>query len=520
MENRVKLTTVFLAVVAFFFICVLVMHSWLGTYSRLLCDEYMILDFFQVYGAAGFFQYYFSFITGRFSLIIVYAIFAAIGPEVLPVLTGVVLVAWVLVTTWTIHQLMQVFQYGRRAGLAFFLSLTLVFTTLSATPNIFQSLYWAPGMFTYVLPLLFMTWQIGLLAGFVRKGKSELRGQTVFFVRLVIIFILSVFAAGFSESQALMVLVALVIVLGLTKRKGENLGGKKWGKNGGMFLVASIGGTVVALGIHFFSPGNHIRKANFAGDNNLLSVGFHSLVSGIKFLYQTVLDYPLPLLIMLVSAFLIFTLYRCREGRAVLEVKRGRGLALIILVVSAVILVSAAMVPSFYAVSSEPPPRVMVLPVFFLIVLVGLGGSIMSRMIRIEERLDKKVMKGLVAVSFILFLLGGYASYQSLRGLQGLERHARHYAIDWDNRDMGIRSSLERGEKEYIAMPLKRYYLMLGLEEATPDPGFWVNRVIARYYGLDSFKIKKPHRRVRQKRKSRFLSPVHLQDQKERRLPG
>jgi len=477
---------------------ILAMHSYVGSFSRLLCDEFMIFNISRTHGAGFFFHYYYSFITGRFSLIAVYIMFAAAGPQVVPFLTAGALATWIAAATWTTGRLMEIFKYKRDLFLSFFLSVSVIYAALALTPNIFQSLYWAPGMFTYVLPLIFMTFQIGLTAYLLSKGAVKKTGRIG---SIIFIFFFSLISAGFSETHALMVFFAqLMIVLFLWGRGGPVWEGRKYHFT---LLFFSIAGTATALLLHFTAPGNHARKAYFKGDTDIISTALHSLQYCLRFLRELILDYPIPILMVLVSAFLFFTLHRPHNPvkEDFTGIRTGGNLiGIAVLTAAVVILTCVAAVPSFYTVSNEPPPRVLVLPVFFFILLVVVTGFFLSRMFKRFFRLLPVLSLSLVLV----FAAGGY-SVISYNHLKAVKVQVGRYAYDWDNRDRAIKSAVQEGEKKFTANPLKQFNLMMGLEELSEDPFSWVNREIAGYYGLDSIKLKK--KKITPRRARRVHAP-------------
>ena len=71
-----------------------------------------------------------------------------------------------------------------------------------------------------------------------------------------------------------------------------------------------------------------------------------------------------------------------------------------------------------------------------------------------------------------------------------LRERARAYAVDWDRQDEELRAAKEGGVRELTVEQIGDFQSRLGLGRSDlhlrADPNFWINKTVAKYYGLDS----------------------------------
>ena len=77
-----------------------------------------------------------------------------------------------------------------------------------------------------------------------------------------------------------------------------------------------------------------------------------------------------------------------------------------------------------------------------------------------------------------LLVLGPVTSAQQTFALGS---QAKTFASLWDSREQRIYTAVIEGETDLVVQPLPYIPGDIG-----PDPGYWINRCVATYYGLNS----------------------------------
>ena len=71
-----------------------------------------------------------------------------------------------------------------------------------------------------------------------------------------------------------------------------------------------------------------------------------------------------------------------------------------------------------------------------------------------------------------------------------LRERARAYAADWDRQDEELRAAKDGGARELTVEQIGDFQTRLGLGRGDlhlrTDQNFWINKTVAKYYGLDS----------------------------------
>jgi hypothetical protein len=481
-------TLFFFTAAAVLITVVLMFHSYIGLFSRMMSDEYAIFNLYRAKGFIGSFSQSFNHFNGRFSLLIVYNLFSITGPVVIPFLTFAALAVWIVGLSWSISRYLAVLDYRVNRLLSFLLSVIIIYATLNIAPNIFQSLYWPPGMFTYIFPLISMSLHVGLLAYFL-KHKVNRRGGEI--LRLFFVFIFGFFSAGFSETQALVVLGAFLAALAVdyTWKKNTNPGYRD-------LLWASFSGTLLALIVQITAPGTHYRQSLFTSDLNLLSVFFNSIRYMFDFLSDILSRFTLTVLGVFSASFLFFSKVKSSGENS----PRASGWKIFFYAAAGVViglmLIAGSMAPSFYVTSKPPLERVLVIPIFVFVLLIIYIGGLMGTACRPLFVPDRGGSRHMILFSMVFFIIVGGSVSRSIINLAYVSVQVKKYAYDWDYREKIIAAALQKGEKNINVFPLRNCRMMIGLDELSVDPGFWVNRVMAEYYGLGTIKLKLSKRMV------------------------
>lgn len=504
-----------------------------GTTSRYLQDDYCYS--FALRGENFFLEQYSSYMhqtaysANRFSLTLGMGLSELAGPGNVPVLPGLMLTGWVVGLYALIRRLSSRTIAARFDRLeAFAAAEALALFTLSMAPNWIQSFAWRPGMFPYFAPIVSGTYLVlwMLIAGAAGRWRPAW---------LCGVFLLAALTGGFSETAACVELASLAIFLGAAC----------FWKNGRRPLCLPAGiallGCIAAMALLIASPVNAARlRMNYGAAASLPATILQSLNGAVYFYISTAYRPVLPYASALLFFGLVGLIHAARHEQPPLSWKPlVAGLLAAVLI--AYLLTAAAMAPSFYAESSYPGNRALIIPRFASILLAAAAGFLTGRFLGgwgNGRRFAMAAVLAGIAIVFIdamwlavrtsYFLPPAYPDMRSYLkahlefgilvtassaiffgliffkykrratlallvlayliqpGLMGA-RIFREYpvlqqrAVLWDGREAQILQARDRGESDLTVRPLDS---LAGLTDLSEEKRYWVNRCVAYYYGL------------------------------------
>ena len=521
----------------------------IGTTSRYMADDYCygaILrgDFFERQINAYLHETTFS--GNRFSLTLFTGISELFGHSSIRFLPPFAIIVWLAALYFSFRQMPW---FSRRDWLSHLETLAfseaLILFTMGMAANWVQVYFWRAGMFPYLAPLITGSLLIGLLA----KSLSSSKGRVVW---TMLVFLTAFITGGFSE-VAVMVEFA-ILVLGFTTvfllRKEK--------KSVILPFVLAMTGCLLALGLILFSPMNQLRMQRSYGEYaGFLDTIVASVEGAVTFylgtFYRQTLYYA--------GALLFFGLLGWGIGlRAEWQRQPFKKtifwLAGILLM--GFLVTVAAMIPGFFAESSYPSDRALVVPRFVsLLMALALGLLAGGTLSGIKKPWISKgliVLVGMcIALVDVLWLTGmttGYRppAFPEMRtylkdnlwvGLAILSggtafalilvrwlkvdktaaillvplmlpalliggRFASEYpilhqrSVLWDGREAQIFASVEAGQTQLVIPAMNS---LSGILELSDQSGFWVNNCAAIFYGVDSISAVEP-----------VLDPVQLEE--------
>lgn len=459
------------------FLLPLVLYCVVGLYTRYAADDYETAGSLNKYGFWGSQRFWYLGWSGRYSYFFIVNLFQILGVQAAPVLTTLFLVLWLVALGWLFYELLRNESVQHPAYLACLgAALTLV-VTLRSMDHIHQILFWVTGIFTYATYLILLTFFMGWLVYQLRRRWQfhwlEISGAAAY------VFVLT----GISEvSAALQLLISSLAVLFFLFWRAEPLKRRTGLVLSGVMLLSTLVGFVIL----FTAPGNAVRSALVEPRPDLYSLVLNANRNTITFVAVWVKDQ----ILLVGTAFLLpvltsFVLYQPpREVGAIARRERAalRGLLVSFPLVYLVLLSTFA--TAYYAISSKPPDRALVVPQYFLTVAVVvwgyLSGSLLKGVLQPARALPA-ALKVMGSILVVLILLYGplYASVY----IYTMIEPARARAIEWDERDQIIRQAIQAGERNVVVWYVRD---LNRLGDYSSDPDFLVNQAAADYYGLDT----------------------------------
>ena len=470
MHNRYS-RRILLFVLLALFCAPLVIHIYLGSYSRFLSDDFCSAAIARSYGIVGGANYWYLNWRGRFSANFLDALFGYLGPAATPYATGIVVTVWFVALAGAVARI-------TRGSLlqSCIIAAMILFAVLDVIPFVGQSLYWGEGMRTVVPPLILGTVYTALIAN---NSKSSSDRPKLLWV--ITAGLLTFIAAGFAETyfalQTAAILFALIIPAVFRRDAPSNK------RN---YFVLSIAGFIGSLAgglVVFVAPGNNLRQNGFTPPAlpELLSISLR----GLREFFELLVFAPGKwwIWVGLISSGFIFGLqvFRRREDSSLAP--RRDVWMLIWLPVVGFVLLLACWVPMAWATASTLNYRTMIIPAYLFVCLVicwaYLAGQVCSSFYVLFAHRTPAAATVLPLVGLLAF--GSFAAWTS-REMWRLRPAFIVYARLWDERDQTIQRAKSQGLPYAVVARLHNW---AALEELEVDPNIiWLSKCFQDYYGI------------------------------------
>lgn len=356
----------------------------------------------------------------------------------------------------------------------FWLATTLFSIFLSHIQTPVQAFYWMAGAVTYTVPLILVSFAVGLFFKLYRQGK-------LYFRHWLALLIFAPIIVGSNETIMLqwMALLSLLLYFLFRKYRKVNLGLL------GVFLLSFMGSLVVIL-----APGNKVRTSHFQDAHRPFYAIYRTIGACIEHSVQF-LSLPLILLSLVVLGWTL------QNREAVLARIPSRMPKWLIFGFFSTMMTSAFF-PSMWAMGGNPPERVDNTTYFWFLLfwLMTLVIWVAQHPERYQDWLKKR--PELFKSERLLFL--------SVLALLLIDNHriaysnlfvAEDYQKEWMARQAqsekagfaglkGTEGTEGPGKMRLEFAPLKNKPKIIFNEDLNVDPTHWHNEAWSKYFGLAS----------------------------------
>lgn len=460
------------------FVAPLLVHIYLGSYSRFLADDFCSAAVARSQGIIGGTLYWYSNWSGRFSASFLDSLFGYLGPAATPYATSLVTTIWFALLALTIFRLIRTSEpeRGMRRIIAGVMAAMILFTVLKLIPFVGQSLYWGQGMRSVAPPLILATAYVAFVAsppGFLISTKTS-------FFWLIIAALLTFVAAGFAEThfalQTSAIGFALLVVM-ITRREAFRT-------RGFALLVAGLLGSLTAGTIVFVAPGNQFRRGAFPpppGIVELLRISFRGLAEFFHLIFSSS-DGRLTLLGLTSCAFILGLGVFHRERQELRAINR-RVWALIWLPPVGLVLLLSCWVPMAYGTSLVLAYRTFIIPMYVLVCLLATWGYLLGQVCYSTYQSVAQRAPAWSRLSLIIILsCFALSAADSSRNMWKHRSVFVGYARAWEEREQMIDNAKAQAIPYAV---VRRLHNWAALDELTVDPKIvWLSKCIQDYYGL------------------------------------
>ncbi len=455
----------------------LALFAYLGTFTRLLADDYYHI--FLTRGADGLIAasyHKYLVASNRYTNLLLFRLADLIGAKWMPALF---IILWLAGLTWLLWKLNKYFKSNLPFAMIFAIAALLAYLSILQAPNRYQTIYWLSGMVTYFAPLAFFPFLLAGNFAFLRQPRSKTALLGMGSLNILVMFLIG----GLSETVGAMhisIVVLILVAFWIWGAEEERMPAS-------ILLGAILLGAFISLAAMAFAPANAIRSSD--GNVALLVLFQRLLIFPYGFITDTFKTLPLPSVFTVLVAFLIFANPGVRrtvfngigqkpEQSPLNEEQAKRMVRRTFFVVPLITfaIIAASFAPSAYALS-YPDARVRFPARFVMTSGLFIEGALLGLWLGRE--------KFRVLVTLLLAITTFYPLRGAWQACQALPKY-RAYADAWDTRDAYIRSKRDGGMMDIAVPPMDG---MAGIKEFDVDADHWVNRGAADYYGVDAISV-------------------------------
>jgi hypothetical protein len=406
----------------------------------------------------------------RYSLTFSYNVIEGLGgPDFYPVVPALYILLWWVGISLILQKVLRRDKGRNLIWLSFGLAAVFVFFAIYLSPQQYQVFFWFSAQQTYFAPMVMFT--IVLLMFFHFSDLEKIRGY-----HWILLGILTFYAGGFSESTTAWFLAVIgLLVIFSWAGKQPNFSSPK-GRSLLLFIFGLTGCAAIALVI---SPSNAVSsRTEISPIFEALTISFKY---GLDFLVDMFRVAPIPYSLLVVIGYLFAHLFNPNK---VISIKN---LLLMFLVNSVVLYLICVVVmfPTSYAMSAYAGPRALTPAHMSLLINLMTSGWLFERIQRkILPVFSEKPIYSIIISNVLGILLALYVGRAVYFENRDFALHQER-AEAWDLREEMIISTVEDGTLDVTIPAFDSIYK---ITELTENPGHWVNKCAAQYYGAETIK--------------------------------
>jgi len=445
----------------------LVLYGYLGSFTRLLADDYCSAYYAQRLGLLRSIWYWYLNWSGRYTAFGADWLMEKLGVYNLKVIPPFSLLFWLVMTICAIYLSLKRHTQLKDVRLASIsLGAVFLYVVLSLSPNIPQSVFWWNGMRSYSLPLILLTTYVVLF----QLGVERLQTKREIIIGSLLSFLYAFISGGTGETYvafqvALFGFLIMLILLVQMDTKSAQF----------VFLLAGFIGSVVAMLVVISAPGNTIRQSYFPPPPDIVTLTMISLHGYWDFILQ-IIHSPAKI-IGLIGALFLTVLIGAHSKNS--QMRNYRLVPM--LFVGAFVLALACIVPGVYATSEPPPTRAMIIPVFSFVACLLWAGFMIG-----QQKSGQINMSGLTGtiLAFATAFLIAYSALTTSQSLYNDHGVYSDFAQKWDETDALILKA-KADNLESVQIPAMDNWA--GLERPTPKKVYWPNVCYSLYYDIQVY---------------------------------
>lgn len=455
----------------------LAVYAYLGSFSRYLADDYCASTY--LFTSQNIFEATwraYLLWANSYSRLMFSQLIELGGVNGIRVMVGVEISIWVFLLAWMFFGLGKLLRIQIPKAGYVWLACMAIALSLYQTSALYQILYWRTGLIPYSLPLLWFVGIAAYLLRYVEKPYEKSRARWAGIIFVVLVF----FAGGLSETTSGLqvgAMVAAVVLVWWTKPLHQR-------RDVLAFLVAGLITAVIAISITAASPGTSNRLNRIMNNPpiyNPVALSGDVILYTSQFLLDVARSYPLLVFVAVAVSFgiMFLTLSVSQQDPSSIPTSYLRT-ALLVIPVVIFIVIGFSYAPSAF-VRTFPAARARFASHFVFMLGLMIEGGVLG-MLAANARSVASLNWIRIAVAFLLVALIIHPIRATPR-VYTLRYEYQTFATRWDARDALIRQAVANGETDLVVVQLDAPG---GIGEYKGNPKDWINRCVARFYGLNS----------------------------------
>ena len=447
----------------------LALYIYLGSLIRPIGDDYCISARLIGYDplTASLVKYWYT--SNRFSNQFVAWFSDLFGPRGVAVLSVFCILFWFAGLIWLLYEAARIFRIQWNFWTGFLLAELIVLVSFYSASNLFQSVFWRPGVMTYFLPLVLFTF---VFAGILR-GTRVANGGRASLLTITGLFFIAFFSGGLSETAGALhiSILGLALVVDFIWNKGAS-------RRASLALItAALTGALLAMFGMFITPANAIRL-NGTDAPTLPTVILRALAFAMQFLSEAVRLLKQPAAFALGSGALLGFI-SVRTGGVETPSARKLCIGLGLVPLLTYLLIVASFAPSAYG-QSYPLERVRFPAHVLLTMSLLLEGGLLGLLAAGWRRSLPRWTVGLAVLALAVASL--YPLWMTRNNAKLVPEYQTR-AERWDVRDARIRDLAATGERDIVVWQLSG---IAQVKDLDTKPSHWINYCAAIYYDVDT----------------------------------
>jgi hypothetical protein len=440
----------------------IVLHAYLGSFSRLLGDDYCSAYQANRFGILRAVWYWYLNWSGRYSASALDSLFGILGPGIMPLATPAAICLWLLAIGFALYKWLP--EREGKLWKVSALAAGAVFLTLNFSPYIQQSLYWGQGMRAIIPPLILGTAYIGV---FILAREKQPQNRLARVLWYLFSFFSMLIVGGFSETTGVLQFAALTIGLLILILSRRQIYGFEV-----LFLSSGLLGTMLAVAIVVLAPGNAFRAAYFPPPPNMagiISISFRSLLAYLAGLFSSK-EAILGFTGILGTSFMTGLNY---------PEKAMKPSEMLLVILAGVLLVAVCFPPAAYGMSDAPPGRTLLIPTYVLALLTSAAGFLLGSY-GAKNKIFENTFVTISIQSIVVILLLVSSAFTS-RGLLSSRQAYIEFARSWDKTHQTLLRINKEVEPVIVPAVIDDWSGVLRMAD---NPRFYVNQCVSDYYGF------------------------------------
>jgi hypothetical protein len=464
---------IFLLLLLALFCAPLLVHLYLGSYSRFIADDFCSSAVARSQGILRGALFWYVNWNGRFSANFLDSLFGYLGPGATPYATGLVVTLWFIALAIAVAQLVR----DREAQLlqSCIIAAMVLFVVLHVIPLVGQSLYWGQGMRSVVPPLILGTAYLAFIAN--RINSSQRAGPRWFITAALVTFIAVGFAETYFAVQTATLVFAIVIPAIFKRYALPNR------RNYFLLVSAGLVGSLAGGLVMFVAPGNKFRQNAFPPPPAIPELLGISL-RGLSEFFEIVVQAQWFVWVGIIICGFIFGLNVFQRSEESSAPARRDVWALVWLPVTGFVLLLACWVPMAWGTSLILAYRTFIIPAYVVACVVTCWSYLAGRLCRNAYAvLAHRAAAVAIALPLIGVMAFGIFAAKITREMWQTRSIFAGYARRWDEREQTIQRAKSQGLPYAVVL---RQHNWAALDEIAVDPKItWLTKCVYDYYGIN-----------------------------------